>query len=191
MITAVRQLTLSITTLGLIYAILLIVLHKTLRSPITKKSLFIRHILIPITLYTTAFYTAQYYTTSEQLKKLLPIDSGLVRSGLADLLSRAVGLSICLLSIVALSVIAIDLLMFLYAKKRIPALITYIITLSLSSIAYYTVYITLSGTKTGVANHANLMLTAFLWLEGSLGVIILMICTLIIASYIQSRMKKI
>jgi hypothetical protein len=191
MITAVRQLTLSITTLALIYGIILFVLHKTLRSPITNKNLFLRHILIPIALYTTTFFTAQYYTTSGQLKKLLPIESGLVRSALADLLSRAVGLSISLLSIVALTVIAIDVLMFLYAKRRIPVPITYAITLSLSFIAYYTFYITLSGTKANVANHANLMLTSFLWLEGSLGVIILMICTLIIVSYIQSNMKRI
>lgn len=190
MITAVRQLTLSVGILALIYIILVLILHRTLRNNITRYNFIPFHIIFPLASYSTVFFIAYNYTTSSQLKKLLPIESGLIRSTLADMLSQGVGLSIIWLAIVSITIIIFDNLLYLYSKRRIPTIIIYIITLSLSISSYYSFHITLSATKTEILNHAKLMMTYFMWLEGALIVIVLMLCSLIASYYIQKIINK-
>lgn len=191
MITAVRQLTLSIGTLVIAYAVLIALLHKTLTTPITKENFVIRHILIPLLIYGSSLFVSIYYLIPHRLKAILPIESSLVRNALADILSQSVGLSINFLCITAILCIGIDNLLYLYNRKRIPYFLTIIITLSLSIIAYNTFYVTLSRQKTEIMMHTNLIFKLFLGLEIFLSLIILLIATLIVSNYIKQKVNKI
>lgn len=191
MITAVRQLTLSIGTLVAIYVVLITLLHKTLTAPITKENFLIRHILVPIVVYGTTLLTSIYYVIPHRLKAILPIESSLVRNALADMLAQSIGLSINLLCITALLCIGIDKLLYLYNNKRIPYFLTIIISLSLSLVAYNTFYITLSRQKAEIMEHTNLIFKLFLGLEIFLSLIILLIATLIATNYMKGKSNKI
>ncbi len=189
--TAVRQLTLSIGTLAIVYVALITLLHKSLTHPITKQNFWLRHILIPIAVYGVTIVSATYYFIPEKLKSILPIDSSLVRNTLADMLSRSIGLSINLLCITAILFICIDKLLYLYNNTRIPILISYLITISFSVVAYNTFFTTLSRQKDEIVEHTELLFKMFLGLEIFLSIVIALIVLLIIANYIKSKTNKI
>lgn len=191
MVTAVRQLTLSIGTLVIIYAGLIILLHKTLTAPITKKNLLPRHVIVPLAVYLTTLLTSIYYLIPHRLKMILPIDSTLVRNTLADMLAQSVGLSINFLCITAILCIAIDTLLYLYNNKRIPLFITYGISAGLTIFAYNTFYITLSRQKAEIAEHTNLVFKLFVGLELFLFLIIVILNAAIITNYMRSKNNKI
>lgn len=189
--TAVRQLTLSIGTLAILYIALITLLHKSLTHKITKENFWLRHILIPIAVYGATIFASTYYFIPEKLKSILPIDSSLVRNTLADMLSRSIGLSINLLCITAILFICIDKLLYLYNNTRIPTPISYLTTISLALIAYNTFFTTLSRQKDEIIEHTEFLFKTFLAIEVFLSIVIALIGALIAVNYMRDKNNKI